>query len=128
MSEKVRGHRLTCHISPPHPHTQHSHNLCIILHVVKGNPLTPEYQEKWACRTSIMAASVRATRRLSLSLSRLLLVRHRSGGSAVSAMEQFTYSRPGLRAKVIDGKKIAEAVKTEVADQVRLNTVEPLSL
>ena len=75
-----------------------------------------------------MAASVRATRRLSLSLSRLLLVRHGSGGSAVSAREQFTYSRPGLRAKVIDGKKIAEAVKTEVADQVRLNTVEPLSL
>ena len=32
--------------------------------------------------------------------------------------EQFLITKPGLKAKVIDGKKIAAAVKAEVAEEV----------
>ncbi|CAI8044405.1 Bifunctional methylenetetrahydrofolate dehydrogenase/cyclohydrolase, mitochondrial [Geodia barretti] len=42
----------------------------------------------------------------------------RSFGSGASAREQFLYTRPGLKSKIIDGKRIAEAVKAEVADEV----------
>ena len=44
------------------------------------------------------------------------LARCLSGGAS---REQFLYSKPGLKAKIIDGKKIAQAVKSEVADEVK---------
>ena len=39
--------------------------------------------------------------------------------SAAGDPAEFLYTKPGLRAKIIDGKKIAAAVKAEVADEVR---------
>ena len=38
--------------------------------------------------------------------------------SSAAAGDQFLYTKPGLKAKVIDGKKIAAAVKAEVAEEV----------
>lgn len=35
-----------------------------------------------------------------------------------SDCDQFLFTKPGVKAKVIDGKKIAEAVKAEVAEEV----------
>ena len=49
-------------------------------------------------------------------------------GSGASAREQFLYTRPGLKSKIIDGKKIAEAVKAEVADEVTMYSIYTLYL
>ena len=47
--------------------------------------------------------------------------RARCLGNGASSREQFLITRPGLKAKIIDGKKIAAAVKSEVTDQVLLH-------
>ena len=45
-----------------------------------------------------------------------LAVRLHSGSAS---REQFLVTRPGLKARIIDGKKIAEAVKADITEEVR---------
>ena len=39
--------------------------------------------------------------------------------SSVGDTDQFLYAVPGLNARIIDGKKMSSAVRSEIADQVR---------
>ena len=66
---------------------------------------------------ALSSTSVTSVRQLVLPLSSLSLhARRRS--SAAGDPTQFLASRPGAKAKIIDGVKIAAAVKAEVTDEV----------
>ena len=44
--------------------------------------------------------------------------RSRVASTSTSDPTQYLYNIPGLKAKIIDGKKIASTVKTEITDEV----------
>ena len=68
---------------------------------------------------ALSAPSVASARQLFLPLSSLSLpARWRS--SAAGDPAQFLSTRPGARARIINGVKIAAAVKAEVAEEVGL--------
>ena len=71
-----------------------------------------------SCFTRALSVSPCTSARLvppSLSSS-WLNARWQSG--AASDPEQYLYTKPGLKAKIIDGKKISAAVKAEIAEEV----------
>lgn len=71
-----------------------------------------------SCLSRALSISSRTSARLlPLSLSSTWC-HGRWQSSAAGDPEQFLYTKPGLKAKIIDGKKIAAAVKGEVAEEV----------
>lgn len=51
----------------------------------------------------------------------------RTAASSVADASPFLYTKPGIEAKIIDGKKIAKAVKAEIANEVSLGAVYSLA-
>lgn len=90
-------------------------------------------QTDWECdlsevgvsQVNVMALKACLSRTLPCTSARLVapslssnwLHARRQSGDA-SDPEQFLYTKPGLKAKIIDGKKIASAVRAEIAEEV----------